>query len=571
MTGKVEIRPRLQRQPSRTGRKSRALTRRKPMLEAVENRQLLTASLQAIAPLDVPALQGYTLPLLANTGATNPQTFTVSSSNPDIGVSIAQGPFWTLDVATHNSSNGLDSFSGALTFQLFQNLTPNTVKMITQFTNDGYYVSSGMYFPRIVSNFDSPGVTVIQGGSATPDGNGMSGQPNTPFANEDLQQLALTGSDQLALANSGGTNTNDTQFFINTGPANDLGYNYTVFGQMVSGQATLAKMAQLPVKANPLTGEISEPVNPLVITGASMSTTNPDGVAIIDTTQAKPGETATITVTAHDALDGTTATRSFLVTVAPYDGPTSQGQIANVDFKPYASPVSAAAYMNTPVNVQLTSQNTYPDPSVPVPNSYAPISMPKDGTISNFNAATGSFTYTPNPGFAGTDSFQYVVTATGPNTSAPPANSNPATVTIAVSNSLPPVVTIQNVTLSQPRRNELTAIRLTFSGPINGTQADSPATYRLNTAGRGGSFTARNARAIRTSSIDYNSSDNTVTLTLARPLRLTRPLELVVEGTGSAGLVDASGRYIDGAKTGQPGTSAVITISRKGVKFAGMG
>ena len=226
------------------------------MLEALEDRQLLTASLQTIAPITAPALQGYTVPLLANSGASDPQTFTVSSSNPDIAVSIAQGPFWTINVASTDSSNPSDNFSGALTFQLFQNLTPNTVNMITQFTNDGFYVNLGMNFPRIVSNFDNPAVTVVQGRTSA-DGSGSSGQPNTPFANENVQQLALTGSDQLALANSGGTDSNDSQFFINTGPTDALGYNYTVFGQMVAGQATLIlRSPSFPSRRTPRPGRI---------------------------------------------------------------------------------------------------------------------------------------------------------------------------------------------------------------------------------------------------------------------------------------------------------------------------
>ena len=179
-----------------------------------------------------------------------------------------------------------------MTFQLFQNLTPNTVNMIEEFTNDGFYVKSGNNFPRIVSDFDSPLTTVIQGGSTNNTGSGSSGQPNTPFANENVQQLALTGVDQLALANAGGTDSNDTQFFINTGPADSLGYNYTVFGQLVAGQTTLTQMAtQIPVQKNPVTGEDSQPVNPLTITSRVTFATSPDGVAIIDTTGAKPGET----------------------------------------------------------------------------------------------------------------------------------------------------------------------------------------------------------------------------------------------------------------------------------------
>jgi cyclophilin family peptidyl-prolyl cis-trans isomerase len=239
-------------------------------LDTLEDRQLMTASLQTIAPVTVPALQGYTVPLVANTGATDAQTFTVTSSNPDIAATVAQGPFWTLGVSYNDATDTADSFTGSLTFQLFQDFTPNTVKMIEQFTNDGFYTSTGDFFPRIVSGFDSPLTTVIQGGATSVTGAGSSGQPNTPFANENVQQLALTGVDQLALANAGGTDTNDTQFFINTGSADALGYNYTVFGQLVAGGATLAQIASIPVQSNPVTGEDSEPVNPLTISSASL-------------------------------------------------------------------------------------------------------------------------------------------------------------------------------------------------------------------------------------------------------------------------------------------------------------
>ena len=60
-----------------------------PWLDLLENRQLLTASLQPIPAVTVPALQGYTVPLLANSGAKDAQTFTVTSNNPDIGASVS--------------------------------------------------------------------------------------------------------------------------------------------------------------------------------------------------------------------------------------------------------------------------------------------------------------------------------------------------------------------------------------------------------------------------------------------------------------------------------------------------
>ena len=345
-----------------TGQNARPVRRMSCLsgLDALEGRQLMTASLQAIPTVTVPDLQGYTVPLLANNGATDAQTFTVTSSNPDIAASVAQGPFWTLGVSSKDSANPSESITGSLTFQLFQNLTPNTVKMIEQFTNDGFYVNSGNLFPRVVSGFDSPLTTVIQGGATNDNGTGSSGQPNTPFANENVQQLALTGVDQLALANAGGTDTNNTQFFINTGPADALGYNYTVFGQLVAGGATLAQMAQVPVQTNSVTGENSQPVNPLTITSASLSSTSPDGVVILNTTQAKQGETATITVTATDPTDGTKASQSFNVEVGPYTGPTTSTAIGNVNFKPFANPVSTTAYENAATQIQLSGQSTYP-------------------------------------------------------------------------------------------------------------------------------------------------------------------------------------------------------------------
>ena len=86
----------------------------------LEDRQLLTATLQAIQNLTVPAQQGYTQPLLANAGATNPQTFTVTSSNPDIAASIVQGQFWTLGINYTDPTTPTNSFKGSLTFELVQ-------------------------------------------------------------------------------------------------------------------------------------------------------------------------------------------------------------------------------------------------------------------------------------------------------------------------------------------------------------------------------------------------------------------------------------------------------------------
>ena len=153
---------------------------------------------------------------------------------------------------------------------------------------------------------------------------------------------------------------NDTQFFINTGPADGLGYNYTVFGQLVAGQYTVEEISAIPVQTNPVTSEDSQPSQPLTITSTSFSSTSPDGTLILDTTQAKPGETSTITVTATDPTDGTTATQTFNVVAGDYAGPTTRAKIGNVNFKPYASAVTASAFENTSTLVTLDGSEHVP-------------------------------------------------------------------------------------------------------------------------------------------------------------------------------------------------------------------
>src|SRR5579883_2643800 len=426
-------------QPRRPGegtssRASRRATRHLHW-ETLEDRQLLTASLQPISNLTVPAQQGYTVPLNGS-GTTDAQTFTVTSSNPEIAASIASGPFWTINVQYTDPTNSANDFSGPLTFQLFQSLTPHTVSQIQEFTNDGYY--NGKTFPRVATGFPGSTDSVVQGGAPHSNRTGNSGQPGTPFTNATVQQLAFTGTDQLAMANAGGTNSNDTQFFITTGsPNSELGYNYTIFGQMVAGQATLAKMTQIPVTTNPnLGGEDSLPVNPPVMSSVSLSSTNPNGVLLLDTTQAKQGETSTITVTATDPTDGTQTSQSFTVTVGAYAGPSSPA----INFKPFANPVTTTVASTATTSITLSGQSGYPSSSTPGTLTYSLVSQPSHGTISNFNASTGTLSYTPTPGFQGTDTFQYQVTASGPQATPATTMSNPGTVTITVTPA-PPVGT----------------------------------------------------------------------------------------------------------------------------------
>ena len=68
--------------------------------------------------------------------------------------------------------------------------------------------------------------------------------------------------------------------------------------------------------------------------------------------------------------------------------------------------------------------NEMPQP----PLTFIIVTAPTHGTLTSFNASTGAYTYTPNAGFSGMDSFQFQVA----DSSIPPCTSNIGTVTITV-------------------------------------------------------------------------------------------------------------------------------------------
>jgi hypothetical protein len=455
-------------QAGRSGDGARTVRRsvRQPLFESLEERQLL-ASLAAISNLTVPAQQGYVVPL-DGSGTTDDQTFTVTSSNPAIAANIVSGPFWTVDVSYTNAETG-QTESGPLVFQLFnsaggETLTSNTVSMIQQFTNDGYYTSTGKFITRIASGFPGADNFIVQGGAPTTDGSGSSGQPGTPFANQNFQQLAFTGTNQLAMANANSASnrvTNDTQFFVTTtgSPNSALGYNYTIFGQMLpnptstgqtSDQTTLSNLTNssiVPITTNPVTQEDSLPETNPTFTSVTLADGYPSGSLLIDTSQALAGQTATITVTATDPSNGTTETQSFTVTVGAYAGPTDP----QVNFRPFANPTTATVSQGQSTTVSLSGASGYPDTTVTPTLTYSLLSQPTNGTVTNFNAATGTFTYTPKPGFTGTDTFTYDVSqdpptssstgttlvVTGPNGTPAVTTSNAGTVNITVAPQAP--------------------------------------------------------------------------------------------------------------------------------------
>ena len=244
--------------------------------------------------------------------------------------------------------------------------------------DDAHYYDGKDFF-RIASGFPTPSDYILQGGAKNADGSGSSG--NTPFTADLSQQLAFTGVDQLSMA-AANPGQNDTQFFVSTGQPSNFDLKFAIFGQLVSGADTLAKMTQVSTGLNPiLNSENSLPVNPVLITTAVVTSSNPNGVVHIDATSAHPGETANITVTATDGVDHTQVVRTFKVTTGAYNGPTDP----QINFKPFAAPVSVDHDSGRFGGSLASGPERVSRPGHPSTLSYAIITPPSHGTITGFN------------------------------------------------------------------------------------------------------------------------------------------------------------------------------------------
>ncbi len=131
------------------------------------------------------------------------------------------------------------------------------------------------------------------------------------------------------------------------------------------------------------------------------------------------------------------------------------------------------------------------------------------------------------------------------------------------------LVTLTNVELVK-KKHKVTEVLLVFSGALNSTEASTIDEYGLVMAGKKNSFTAKGAKPITLLSAAYNAAENTVTLTPRKPFKVTKPVQLVVHGTGSPELHDSQGRLIDGDHNGTAGGDAQAVITPHGASISAM-
>src|SRR3954453_5234833 len=118
---------------------------------------------------------------------------------------------------------------------------------------------SGTTFHRVIPDF------MIQGGDPTGTGNGA---PGYKVDDEIDPNLKFDRPGILAMANSG-PNTNGCQFFITVAPAEHLNGNYSVFGEVVSGQEVADAISKVSRDS------AEKPTEPVKITAVAIRTVKP--------------------------------------------------------------------------------------------------------------------------------------------------------------------------------------------------------------------------------------------------------------------------------------------------------
>lgn len=140
-------------------------------------------------------------------------------------------PKMTIDPSKKYTAT-FDTSKGKIVCELFAKDAPMTVNNFVFLAREGFY--NGTKFHRVIEDF------MIQGGDPT--GTGRGG-PGYRFPDEVKNNPHKHQRGSLSMANAG-PNTNGSQFFITHIVTDWLDGKHTVFGQTLSGQEVVDKIAQ---------------------------------------------------------------------------------------------------------------------------------------------------------------------------------------------------------------------------------------------------------------------------------------------------------------------------------------
>ncbi|MDZ7900148.1 MAG: Ig-like domain-containing protein [Arcicella sp.] len=227
----------------------------------------------------------------------------------------------------------------------------------------------------------------------------------------------------------------------------------------------------IPVKANDTDPDGNTLSNPTIIPGSGPTkgtvVVNPDGTVVYTPT---PGATGTDSFK-YKVCDNGIPSKCDTATVTVELSPIPNGPV-NANIAPNAVDDSKQTPKGSPVSGSVATNDS--DPNVGQVLTFTQTSTPTNGTVTNFNPTTGTYTYTPNPTFVGVDQFTYKVCDNGT-----PVLCSSATVYIEVTNVLtyPPVVVVPTVTPTIPEDGGV----LTVCMPV--TDVDAPDTHTATPCG----------------------------------------------------------------------------------------
>ena len=138
----------------------------------------------------------------------------------------------------------LDTKDGRITIRLRPDLAPKHAEQIKTLTKRGFY--NGIVFHRVIPGF------MAQTGDPTGTGTGGSKLPNIPA--EFSQEPFKRGS--VGMARSQSPNSANSQFFICYDGCGPLTGQYTLFGEVVSGQDVADKIKKGDAARN---GQVTNP------------------------------------------------------------------------------------------------------------------------------------------------------------------------------------------------------------------------------------------------------------------------------------------------------------------------
>jgi virginiamycin B lyase len=179
------------------------------------------------------------------------------------------------------------------------------------------------------------------------------------------------------------------------------------------------------------------------------------------------------------------------------------------------------------------------------------------GDLAAGGSATISITVTPATSGSLLNQASVNMTANDP-TPADDSLSQRTSVTSTAAGDGPTVTLVQRFGIhTQP-----TTLVLTFDEPLDPGRAQDVHNYQIVELGRG-------SRTIRFKSAVYDAGSQTVTLSPVRRLNFHHRFRLVVLGAGPGGLTDTLGRRLDGGNNGGPGSNFVTFVTARNLVVPG--